>query len=171
MEHNSGALVQRVLKRFAKVDTRRGFFAASWKVTMGLLGISLLPLLPVDRRIVRKAFAQGDPCGNWKYEGMCGIPCSECGGTENSCPSGCGDQISAAWCYCVCPPSGPTQCWKYIDCCGDSGSCTSCTEDKMCHNNCPQPVWCPSGKFYKCTKVQFIGACPVYTCLNCDIPS
>jgi len=153
--------ITEVLKSFGRTTRRRGFLSQSWKLILRVLGISLVPLLPVDKGLRRVEAANS--CDDFQNCGMCGVPCWACGGSAGGCPTGCTSTLGNTWNACCCPDLGPMQEWRYVDCCGPSSSCTSCdSEPEYCTGGCGIPgmtSWCPSGTAYKCTKRAYLGQC------------
>lgn len=141
--------VEQLARAFAsRTGTRHGFLGLLGKGLLGLAGVHILgPMLPVDRR-VRPA----DPdCYYWKYCFMDGTPCANCGGSDNSCPSGC-TQSSSSWTGCCYNPTdGCYHTVFYYDCCGCNTSCAG----SFC-NWSSEPSWC-SG--YHCTLAVAGGKC------------
>lgn len=136
-----------------RTGTRHGFLRLVGKGLLGLVGAPVLaPLLPVDRRV-----QPTDPaCNYWKYCYIYGKPCANCGGSDNSCPSGC-SQSSSSWTGCCRNPGNG--CWYYVtyyDCCG-CGTCST----SFCSNGPTEPAWC-SG--YTCTLAVTSNSLCVSTC-------
>ena len=160
---NGEEYITQVLIRFVRKNSRRGFLARIWKLPLRVLGISLLPLLPVDR-LTRKVEANVD-CSDWRLQGLDGVSCANCCGGITACPSGCAYTITSAWIFCCCNPNplGDNRYFKYIDCCGPLSSCSSCANAAYCANNPGQSVWYPGApnNYYKCTKILDIGSCSV----------
>lgn len=149
----------RMLSAFAMRTSRKGFLQASGRIFLRMLGISIIPFLPVDR-IVRRAEAADLGCSDWRLEGIYGrICCSRCtgGATSGTCPS-CATKGSA-WCFCTSPHLGHCITILYWDCCTSTPSTCNCPGCAFCTNNTPQPVWC-SGKSYVCTFIQTKEDCP-----------
>jgi methylamine dehydrogenase light chain len=120
------ARVEAFARMFAQGTRRRSVLGWAGKVLVGLAGAgSLYPLLPVDRRVA--TVSASHDCGFWKHCGMDGRPCSQCGGTDNTCPSACNNPSTANWVVCCWNPGNG--CYYYItykDCCG--GRCTQCSD-------------------------------------------
>jgi methylamine dehydrogenase light chain len=136
------AYVERASRMLAQGTSRRSFIRVMGTTILGLVGVtSTLPLLPIDRRTKPK-----DPaCTYWKYCGMDGYPCANCGGSDTSCPSG--SSAGTYWTGCCQNPVNNCSYYvAYYDCCG-SGSCST----NWC-NNSSQPSWCDgAGGSYVCT--------------------
>src|SRR5258708_3890764 len=97
--------------------SRRGLLAAVGQVALRLAGLSILPMLPVDR-----AFGAVGSCAtDYRLCGMYGSFCKDCcnqTASLTSCPS-C-TQVGASWPFCCCTASCPSTCRMitYTDCCG-----------------------------------------------------
>lgn len=122
-EENS-APGESVFKHLYTYSSRRSAIVRVGKMCLKALGISMLPLLPVDR-IVREADAQSNPCSSWFlcaiYGRLCGAANCSCG-TTNSCPS-CATSGSF-WQKCCQYGSGYSTV-QYIDCCSSSQTCVN----------------------------------------------
>lgn len=68
---------------FAHETTRRHALAVLSRALLAALGVSVLEPVILDRRT-----EAGHLCGRWNYCGMYGRPCSCCGGSDTTCPSG-----------------------------------------------------------------------------------
>lgn len=148
-----------ILDRFAQNVSRRGTLSRLGQLSLGLLGITLLPNLPLDRRFVVEA--QGGCTTDWRLCGMygyfCQVCCGETGGLT-SCPS-CTEQGSY-WTKC-CPDScGNGRLISYYDCCGDPEARSLCRGDECFRNPVAQPIWCNSG-FFVCTIISVGPSCSV----------
>jgi methylamine dehydrogenase light chain len=115
---------------FAHETTRRHALAVLSRALLAALGVSVLEPVILDRRT-----EAGHLCGRWNYCGMYGRPCSCCGGSDTTCPSGL-TKSTSFWHRCC---SG----WDvwYHDCCG-SGSCPGSCDFHACGPS--QPSWCGS---------------------------
>ena len=102
----------------AKRTSRRSFLG---RLGTGIVGMSLLPLLPVVRAFGADAPDElGDPksCDYWRYCAVGGSLCSCCGGTERSCPPGT-EPSSVHWVgTCHNPADDRDYLIAYNDCCG-----------------------------------------------------
>lgn len=166
-----------VLDGFSRRISRRSMLVRTGRFAFSLLGVSLLPLLPVDR-IVRMVEAQSGGCGIWELCGMWGRLCNSCqccGGTVQACP-GCTYQ-GGFWATC-CPVrtsngtfTGEYRNVKYSDCCGQQGNpntkgnSNTCLAGEFCRGNGidppqSQPSWCDGapGEF-RCTHYVVLGTC------------
>ena len=153
--------VARALSVFAQRRSRRGLLAASGKLLLRALGVSIVvPLLPIDR-----AFAQVQNCdGEWQYCGQWGNFCKACcgvGAQATTCPP-CLYQ-GQSWTTCCCVPACPAggHYVSYYDCCGAKGRYAASARNACMGHFCGrnpvhQPYWCgpsyPSSS-YKCTVV------------------
>ncbi len=102
----------------AKRTSRRSFLG---RLGTGIVGMSLLPLLPVVRAFGADAPDElGDPksCDYWRYCAVGGSLCSCCGGTERSCPPGT-EPSTVHWVgSCHNPDDGRDYLIAYNDCSG-----------------------------------------------------
>jgi hypothetical protein len=177
-ENNFDKATARILDSFAQRIPRRSMLARVSKFTLTLLGVSVVPLLPLDR-VVRSVEAQGSGCGIWQLCGIWGRRCNTCAcdaGTAQSCPK-CTYQ-GTAWRTC-CPVrtssgalTGERRYVDYIDCCGQQGatSCNgnanTCDAAEFCQGNGMDPAeqqlnWCGGlgGGVYHCTHFIVGNAC------------
>ena len=154
--------VSEFLADFARRSTRRDIISRIGRILLVITGVTLYPLLPVDR-MVPKTEANG-PCDDYTSCGMCGRSCY-CTGCSNdgTCPSGC--PASWRWLFC---------CWDaqmanyfqfaYWDCCETGSNCTGCNDTNCpwCRKNCPQGIWCINNTLiYRCTTIVKTGViCP-----------
>lgn len=167
-----------LLSGFSQRCSRRSMLARAGKFALSALGVSMIPLLPVDR-IVPEVEAQGPPgCMKWQLCGMWGRLCRSCrccGTSQQFCP-GCTFQ-GGFWATC-CPVrtaggelTGEYRNVKYTDCCGQQGTVASngdantCDADPFCEGNYidppePQGSHCSGapGAFH-CTHWQVLGQC------------
>lgn len=180
-ESNFDAATARVLNGLSQRVSRRSMIARVGKFAFGLLGVSLVPLLPLDRIVVTEANAQsgwGSGCKKWELCGIWGRLCNKCncrcetGPGADECPS-CTikGQFWASCCNVRDANGNPTTSWltvKYIDCCGQRGdqSSASCATGQFCQGNTvdpptPQRNWCmgAGGDDYKCTRYQVLTSC------------
>jgi len=166
-----------VLDGFSQRVSRRSMLVRVGKFVFSILGVSALPLLPVDR-IVRMVEAQGSGCHKWQLCGIWGrlcTTCSCCAGTQQFCPR-CTYQ-GGFWATC-CPVrtatgelTGEYRNVKYTDCCGqqgtiaNNGDSASCLTGEFCQGNgfeppVGQPIWCDGAPgAYRCTHYQVFGIC------------
>lgn len=134
-------MVEKVSRRVAGRTSRRG---ALGKLGTVMLGIGLVPLLPVDRRgrVSRAAAAtpEGDvdprakwvpqdndiqSCDYWRHCSIDGNICDCSGGSLTNCPPGT-ELATASWvASCYNPTDGQSYLIAYRDCCGGnvSGRC------------------------------------------------
>ncbi len=147
-------------KKLAERTSRKGFLAQAGSLALKVAGVTLLPLLPIDR-IVRDAegicsFGVEPGCGDWQLCGICGNVCCNNSGCNNGSKYRCPTCTSreGMWCLCCDAPDGNSYEIKYYDCCETSGQ-TNCEGCENCTYCCPryQPkAWC-YGKDYRCTIV------------------
>ena len=155
---------------FSRVTSRRGFLARAGQVMLRMLGVSLIPLLPVDR-----AFGQSQNCSEAAYCGQYGAFCKSCCGDgphATSCPR-CLFQATS-WTFCCCfgtCPNVTQRLVSYYDCCGVKPgftvSQTLACQGSWCRRAAPQPYWCGSypSSTYRCTIVS-VSSTPCSNCLN-----
>jgi hypothetical protein len=152
--------VAKVLGDFAQTTSRRGMLAVAGRTLLKILGISLLPLLPVDR-----IFAQNQNCSDdWQYCWQWGAFCAACCGSSKpyilSCPKCL--YAGSSWSHCCCAPSCPSgkgYTVSYTDCCGlvpgYTQQAANACEGAWCKRaGVGQPYWCGSefnSATYRCT--------------------
>jgi hypothetical protein len=160
----------RLLTTFSALTSRRGVLAAGGRILLRIAGVSLLPLLPVDR-----VFASAIPnCDDdWEYCGIYGAFCKACCGHTgyeiDVCPP-CLYKASS-WTVCCCNACGSKQgrYVSYSDCCGLKPGYTTAQAQAcsgtFCTRGCQQPYWCGSypSATYRCTIIT-VGA----TCSGCQ---
>src|SRR5258706_11839402 len=141
-------LVERVLAGFAERVSRRSLITKCSGFLLGLLGVTLIPELPLDRR-VSVVHAQA-PCTAWFLCGIYGYVCGNCAGTLDCSGSG-----SGSWSQCC--YYQPEEYWmiNYTDCCGNDcpGEC-----GYFFDRGSSQPAWCSSGS-YCCTNASVVSGC------------
>jgi hypothetical protein len=145
---------------------RRSMLMKLGKILLRASGLTLIPLLPVDRRFQASAQTGCDPvktCGMCGY--LCSTTCCNQSGGFSKCPT-CTGMVKSptSWqgCCCSSPPCcGLGTIYSYTDCCtpnhNDSVLCrtsTHCTA--ACYPNFPN--YCSSG-YYSCTIVTAGGSC------------
>jgi methylamine dehydrogenase light chain len=129
----------------ARRSSRRGFLA---RLSLLLVGGSVLPLLPVARTASGAASGEPDPklpignpssCDYWRHCGIDGFLCSCCGGSQRSCPPGT-EASPVTWIgTCRNPADGKDYLISYNDCCGKH-VCGLC----YCHRNeGDKPIYFP----------------------------
>jgi hypothetical protein len=165
-ENRLDTAVTKFLEERGQCASRRGMLAQLAKVGLGILGVSVLPSLPIDRRssFVR-AIAQGNDCCLWQLCGICGSTCVGVGPTGTTCPEN--TSPGAYWTKCCnnggsgggCETSPGTEIW-YWDCCANNPTTAQAVKATACSNNCPQDAWCPDGyNYYGCTHIEIHGDC------------
>lgn len=175
-ENRLDRMVTKFLEERGQGTSRRGMLAQLAKVGLGILGVSILPSLPVDRRVL-SAFAQGG-CSAWQLCGIYGNLCVGVGPTGTTCPSNT-HQGEGYWTKCCtdtpgggggCEAGPGTEIW-YYDCCTDNEDTATAVRGASCHCNAsPQPPWCPDGyNIYGCTHIEIHGSCnnPIYNSGSC----
>jgi hypothetical protein len=155
----SRSLFQNSLVRLSQRSSRRGFLSRVGKYAIGAAGFAGLADQFHHPTEVRAADAHCSPC---QWCGLCGKPCSSCGGTSDSCPDG-DYENGFFWSACCCPIGGSQGfLYRYKDCCkrrNAQGQCPECSVDK-CINNCPTGTWCTaSHPCYWCTIAVAVDAC------------
>lgn len=136
---------------FGQSTSRRGFLAKCGRVVLGVLGVNVVAMLPIDG-IVEDVAALA--CSDYRLCGLWGRVCTCCSGSSslNVCPAG--SSWFSYWSSCCQQPFPPRQRVRYYywDCCNGSANCNSCL---ACTNNpIQQPAWC-NGVVgaYRCTAV------------------
>jgi hypothetical protein len=161
--------VSQYLQESSFKTSRRGVVAKLSKLVLGLVGVSVVSGLPIDREVV--VSAQGPNCSDWDFCGMCGWFCS---GSSSCCPSssqhgstlacpGCTTQ-GGSWTLCCFNPDeceGVGHLISYYDCCGGSTGDTSSCQGASCCNSPTYtlptaPSWCSP---YRCTIIAIGGTC------------
>jgi hypothetical protein len=154
------------LLRQSDTLSRRSMLARIGRVVLGLSGLSLIPLLPVDRRF---AVSAATGC-SWETCGMCGYLCVTastcCSGTGGyaKCPTCSGMATEASWGKC-CYPCTNSCCtgtmFSYSDCCTTNSANASQCKGTPCQKACyPDfPAYCVSKPYYACTIVTTGGSC------------
>jgi hypothetical protein len=150
--------------------SRKGFFARFGRLVLTIVGVSFVPILPVDR-IVRDAEACDPTCAStWYLCGLCGtLCCSGCtgGASYQTCPSCTTQGPGPAWSFCCVTGSTCNQI-NYLDCCTQNPGTCSCPGTCLsCSEGCPQISWCPTGDGwnYVCSVALNRGPCSPGSCL------
>ena len=152
-------------RRLARQTSRRGFLG---KLGTAIVGMSALPLLPVERAFGGETPNElGDPksCDYWRYCAISGTLCSCCGGSKTSCPPGSEPSVIHWVGSCHNPADDKDYLIAYKDCCGKP-ICNRCG----CHNTQGEkPMYFPSrnasitwcfgaeNRSYHCTMALVIG--------------
>lgn len=147
--------VRGLLVSLRERTSRQGFLAQVWRMALWVLGISLAPILPVDR-LVKDAEACTS-CSNCLLCNICGTLCGCYGGGLYDCPPCAGGGNSWGGC-CACGTSRYIV--NYIDCCTSQPSL--CVPSGTCSHCCPkvQFNWCGNSNLtYICTIIQTQGFC------------
>lgn len=148
------------LTRWGQHVSRRGLLSRAWQFALSLAGLSLVPVLPVDR-----AFAQGiTGCSDWRMCGIHGFFCKACcggGASYTTCPS-C-TSMGGAWTGCckhvIDECTSECKQISYADCCGGDATAAACTGEE-----CPPgggegtPAYCGLSAF-RCTVVREMVPC------------
>jgi hypothetical protein len=142
--------------------SRKGFVVRLGQILLRVIGVSFIPLLPVDH-IVPNAEACGISCSTYWLCGLYGRQCcANCwtGTGTNTCPT-CASRGTSFWSSC-CPgaPGLPGQncvTVRYYDCCSSDINC-DCSLCLFCANNSRQLAWCNSGS-YVCSVAMVGGPC------------
>ena len=152
--------------RYLAMQTSRRSFLG--RLGTGIVGMSVLPLLPVLRAFGADAPDElGDPksCDYWRYCAVGGSLCSCCGGTERSCPPGT-EPSTVHWVgTCHNPVDGRDYLIAYNDCCGKEAcrrcECYRTEREKPIYfpGRSSSITWCFGSKTrsYHCTMALVIG--------------
>lgn len=152
-------------------SSRRGALIRVGRFMLGLAGLSLVPVLPIDRRTT--VSAQGG-CGTWELCGQCGNLCNmacSCGsGGTGGCPS-CLKRGTLSWNGCCHDPNDCMRGWRfeYFDCCSSAENASTC-KGTACLQGCGPggmesfPSWCKDANnvslgTYQCTLTFQGGQC------------
>src|ERR1700685_4759353 len=129
--------------------SRRSVMVTFGKIVLRVLGISLVPLLPLDRRFTLEA--QAGTCSASQTCGMCGYFCKSCCGSTSvysTCPSCLTKRGS--WSGCC-----GTVTYVYTDCCGTATNARACKSSTFCGTyptgdcvNQGYYAYCSSGETY-----------------------
>ena len=148
------AIVEKFLRERSQTISRRGILGTLGKFSLGVLGVSLLPSLPLDRTYVVEA---QQSCCSWYLCGINGQLCVPGGAGTTSCPSGTviGPE---SWSKCcrnnnICGELANTV--TYWDCCATTQAGANAVKGADCpHNPSAGGAWCPTNQgigFYGCT--------------------
>jgi hypothetical protein len=146
--------VSGLLASFGQQSPRRGFIALLSKFILTTLGISFVPLMPLDRSV--KAQQYCPECGALELCGINGRLCTACpNGSCYNCPDG--TSLGGYWSKCC----GAFE-YAYYDCCVSPPRPACCTEGPRCPNDpSVTSTWC-YGQSYCCTIVVQTGyPCPI----------
>jgi methylamine dehydrogenase light chain len=135
MQHRLDRWFERSFRSLAQRTSRRSFLGVLGRA---LTGVTLLPLLPIDRSA--RAHAADAPakshahdplsCDYWKYCAIDGFLCGCCGGSSSSCPPGTMPSPITWIGTCHNPADDRDYIVSYNDCCGKT-SCGNC----FCNRN------------------------------------
>ncbi|WP_374763269.1 methylamine dehydrogenase light chain [Yunchengibacter salinarum] len=136
--------MEKAARGTARGLSRRHFLS---RLGSALVGVGLLPLLPISRLAPAGAAdpgggAEGDPqsCDYWRYCGVDGFLCSCCGGSQNTCPPGT-EPSPITWLgTCHNPADGRDYVISYNDCCGKS----ACGRCECYRSEGDRPIYRPS---------------------------
>lgn len=148
------SILEQTASSLATKTTRRSALAKLGKVAFLTVGIG--SVAQSFGAISPKVADATHECNSPTWCGLCGKPCSSCGGTYSTCPSST-YLGTYRWIRCCCFPDG--YCWnvEYWDCC-DATPGNECT-DGDCGKPCNTGTWCsPSYPYYRCTVALFIGS-------------
>ena len=144
--HNQLTAQQRVMATLARTSSRRSLLGRAGRTILVLTGVATIPMA-VSTITPKVARATHDCFWGW-WCGLCGKPCSSCGGTTSSCPSG--GYGSGYWARCCQMPDGTNSIVEYHDCClGYSCGHAKCYNLPGCTD--PYTSWCDGGGTYTCT--------------------
>lgn len=123
------------VRSVAHKSGRRSFLA---KAGLGLVGATVLPVLPFDRTfggggMAHAATQTSDEfaCDYWRYCALDGNLCNSCGGTLTQCPPG-SEVSKVSWVgTCRNPDDGKDYLVSYNDCCGRA----ECDNSPFCNSN------------------------------------
>jgi len=158
IDNSVDAFVATLLRKRGQSISRRGVLARLGKGLLGVVGISLVPVLPIDRTFAMPA--QGGACCQWQLCGINGYLCGANGST--ACPSGTVE--GASWSKCCdngndCNPESKMV--EYIDCCATTQAAATGTRGPLCaHNTSVEYAWCGgSEQYYGCTYAKIGATC------------
>jgi hypothetical protein len=141
-------------QQLARSLTRRSALAKICRHVLLVSGVATVGLTIADKTPkIARANHECSTTGMWC--GLCGKPCTSCGGTYNTCPPG---KVGGwyRWIACCGYPDGYSSLVEYWDCCSNEES--TCNHAK-CWEGCPQSkTWC-TGTYY-CTNALFVGVTP-----------
>lgn len=125
--------------------TRRVFADHLAKLLLRAAGVTALTALPIAQEFAGTAAAVN--CASTRYCGLTGHPCSCCGGTDTSCPSGSSPR--GWWSQCC----GSYE-YTYQDCCSNISN-HSCQAGCSCNNPTASHVYpnqfCEGWRYLWCT--------------------
>jgi methylamine dehydrogenase light chain len=152
-------IVEKFLTKRSQTISRRGILARLGKFSLGVLGVSLLPNLPLDRTFIVDAQSG---CCHWSLCGIKGYLCPG-GATASSCPSGT-QRGPSMWSRCCTDPdscTGGGRTVEYWDCCATTVEAAAAVRGAQCiHNPNAGGAWCPTGvSEYGCTYAEVKSTC------------
>ncbi len=158
----------------ARRSGRRSFLARVGRFSAGLIGASMVPVLPVarasnePRRLPDEVEGpEGDPgsCEYWRHCAIDGFLCECCGGSATACPPGTSSSPVTWIGTCLNPADDQHYMISYNDCCG-KGFCGRCSCNR---NEGERPDyhwyrandinWCggASSQAYHCSVARVVG--------------
>ncbi len=132
--------------------SRRSVLGRLSHLLMAAVGIELIPLLPIDRRVMaQQPPCQPVNCSNWKWCGMTGKSCTSCyylydvpPFVEEIPPAYCpyGMSCCGAWAQTCADSNGNTELVLYTDCCYNPSAMPpeylpECANTWCCNQNQP----------------------------------
>lgn len=151
-KRNIDALITSAMIALGQKGPRRKFFERCGKYTLRILGLSVIPVLPMSRPLMAQSSCD---CTDPIWCGVSGRFCTSCsGGSCTTCPTG--TTRRGSWSKCC---GAPHAFITYYDCCAVTPpSC--CDSGPECDNGGISTAWCNSGELYCCTVRSGAGPCP-----------
>ena len=142
--------MEQVTRAVARRTNRRSLLGTLSRMVLGILGVEVLPILPVDRRALGSVAGGTAQVPEWQKCGAYGYLCETCDKRSNECPNNLGcAQDSQSWSACCYDDFSVGWTIEYYDCCIDgSDPTTGCS--KTNNQGCPgypppsggKPAWC-----------------------------